>query len=244
MYNTRSSSSQEVSVIKEFLKSSEFYTILKEAVKEETTVLIGKINELQKEVHILMNTNIDLIKLLTDDKVPQFSKENERLMIKKTNETTGIRKKTTISLCRKDDKGESSIPQNEEVLVTDSCSDSNNIYNWRTVESRRRKSKKHNGIIGKDNNTGGGLKAVEKKTQIYISRLHPDTTLSDVTEFLKEKFPEVKCEKGQSKYPENYSSFKITIDENHFDLIMNPDLWPRGIYINKFFRSKNAKSTT
>lgn len=249
-HNTRSSSSQE-DILTVFLRSNEFRMILKETVKEETSILIEKINELKEEVRVLKKSNIDMIKLLTDNKkleIPKVSKKenDKRIMIKKTYETSGNVNKTTISLCSREENEERKISENEEAYLDTNENTTGRINNsdWTTVKRRRENdSRKYNGIIGKDI-TNGNLKAVERKVQIYISRVHTDTTLNDLKEFLKEKFPEAECEQSRSKYPEHYSSFKITINENHYNLIMDPDLWPQGIYINKFFRSKFTKPST
>ena len=94
------------------------------------------------------------------------------------------------------------------------------------------------GITGTRNTDNGSLRAAERKIQLYVSRLHPNTTAEDVTDYLKEKFPEVHCEKSQSKFPDSYSSFKVTISEYNYKFIMNPEIWPNGVYINKFFRPR------
>lgn len=35
----------------------------------------------------------------------------------------------------------------------------------------------------------------------------------------------------KSKYPEKYSSFKVTIVEENFKKAMNPAVWPYGTYV-------------
>lgn len=240
MRDTRSAGSQES--IAEFLKSSEFKKIISEAVKAETEILMQKVSELKQELSVLTKTNIDLITLLTSSKgtPPPREEKREHLIVKRGKETSG--NVTKISLCRREENLEK-VPEKSEELKTNTNPESTGNSDWNIVKSRKHIGKP-SGIVGKDNNGNGKIRAAERKTQLYISRLHPSTTVCDLTEFLKDKFPEVYCEQGRSKFPENYSSFKITINEENHNLAMDPGLWPSGIYINKFFRSKNPKSST
>lgn len=243
MRDTRSSGSQENPSIEKFLKSNEFQKIISKAVKIETKILMEKVCELKEEMTILRKSNIDLIKLLTNSKEtpPPRQEKQEHLMVKRVDQTFGNITKSKVSLCRREEKVET-IPECNEEIVSNIYPESNKKSDWSIVQSKKR-SGKSNGIVGKDNGNGK-IKAAERKTQLYVSRLHPSTTVSDLTDFLKDKFPEVHCEQGRSKFPESYSSFKVTINEANHNVAMNPELWPVGIYINKFFRGKNSKPPT
>ena len=85
------------------------------------------------------------------------------------------------------------------------------------------------------------LQVATKKAFFYISRLSPDTTSDQVVNFLKADFPEVTCESVLSKYPERYSSYKITGDHLNKDKVMDADRWPQGTYIARYFQKRSMK---
>lgn len=66
-------------------------------------------------------------------------------------------------------------------------------------------------------------------------------TSHEVKDYLRMKFPEVEVEKMESRFPKLYSSFKITIDETNIDEAMNPELWPEGAMVNRFFHQRKIR---
>nr|CAI5847901.1 unnamed protein product [Callosobruchus analis] len=57
-------------------------------------------------------------------------------------------------------------------------------------------------------------------------------------EMIKTNFPEASVEQIQSKYPEEYSSFKVTIFQSNFTQALNVNKWPKNTIINCFFQRK------
>lgn len=238
MRETRSISSQDN--ILEFLRSKEFLDIISEVVKKETEVLTTKISELKEEVVILRESNIELVNLLTNTK--EFNMKQKKRQENLTSDSIpsnlsqNIRMNTNSKIdgsIHNSGKGMKAGNQRQHTESKESKEDSE----WTTVKHNKSRSNgKLQGIIG--TGTNNTLKAVEKKTEVYISRLDPETSTEDITAFLNDRFPEIQCENGRSKFPGSYSSFKITINENNFERIMDPKLWPNGIYINKFFRKR------
>nr|CAI5825794.1 unnamed protein product [Callosobruchus analis] len=43
------------------------------------------------------------------------------------------------------------------------------------------------------------------------------TTVDQVTNCLKPKYPEIKCEQLPSKYPDSYASFEVGVAECHVE---------------------------
>ena len=70
---------------------------------------------------------------------------------------------------------------------------------------------------------------------LYVYKLNPKTSASDVISALKPTVPEVKYKALDSKYPYEYSSFKITVYSVNRSKIMDPFIWPLGVYIRDFF---------
>lgn len=108
---------------------------------------------------------------------------------------------------------------------------------WTKVARKRTRGRRplKDAIIGQMNEEDSVIRAAPRKTYLHISRLHPETTSQQLEDQLRRSFPEVECEKLQSKYPSHYSSFKITIDMDKREMAMDPQLWPRGTLVNRYF---------
>lgn len=95
-------------------------------------------------------------------------------------------------------------------------------------------------VIGENPNLN--LKAVQKKIPLFVSRLEPSTSTEDIINNFTDKIPGMDCEKINTKYPESYSSFKITVNSQNYSEAVNPKNWPIGVLVKKFFRGKSTKS--
>ena len=108
---------------------------------------------------------------------------------------------------------------------------------WKTVTRRKRNTLQ---IVGNRPTTDGTLRSAPKKAFLHVSRLHPDTTAEHLEEFLKQTFPEVTIEATTSKFPQYYTSFKVTIDLPHLETALNDNIWPYGTYVTRFFHRKSV----
>lgn len=99
------------------------------------------------------------------------------------------------------------------------------------------KRQKRNIIVGKNteaSETSATLKGVQRKVALHVYRLAPSTTPENVKEFLKPHFPEVTCEAMNSRNPEEYSSFKVCIQEENLQRALDPTIWPTHACVNRF----------
>ena len=87
------------------------------------------------------------------------------------------------------------------------------------------------------------LEAISKKAYIHVYRLSPKTTKEQMQEHLKSYLNEFDIEKLNSKYPDLYSSFKLTLDFDELETVMKSEIWPKGTRINRFF-SPTPTTTT
>ncbi|CAH0551151.1 unnamed protein product [Brassicogethes aeneus] len=71
-----------------------------------------------------------------------------------------------------------------------------------------------------------------------MSKLCPDTTVDQLTNFLCPKFPEVTCELLNSRNPRIYSSFKITIKKDQLENAMESSTWPAHTRVARFFHPR------
>ncbi|KAB0801800.1 hypothetical protein PPYR_03986 [Photinus pyralis] len=74
---------------------------------------------------------------------------------------------------------------------------------------------------------------------IQIETAH---TTEDLVNYLRDDFPEVACEQLPSKFPQHYSSFKITLDLHNYNNVLKEDYWPSGTYVSRFFQKRQVKT--
>lgn len=86
-------------------------------------------------------------------------------------------------------------------------------------------------------------KAMKRQSFFHVYKIHPDTTVEELTTLLKPIFPEVVCDKLNSMYPNYYASFKVTLDESNLQKAMDPSSWPKGAWVNRFFHKRRAEVT-
>nr|CAH7724119.1 unnamed protein product [Callosobruchus chinensis] len=113
---------------------------------------------------------------------------------------------------------------------------------WTEVKQRNRKPKQ---IIGTQIQSNGSLPmGIPKMAILHVSRLAPSTTSGAMKQYLAPNFPEAIVEDHQSRNPDKYISFKISIYEKNFKMAMNPEMWPQDCYVQRFFfRRKTTEST-
>ncbi|KAG5873537.1 hypothetical protein JTB14_015904 [Gonioctena quinquepunctata] len=88
-----------------------------------------------------------------------------------------------------------------------------------TLVSHRKKKKHRNNpvIVGQlDLPSDSRIKYAPKMSFLHVHKLHPETNPEDHTSILSPLFPEVKCGKLNSMYPNFNSSFEVTILESFY----------------------------
>ncbi|KAJ3644214.1 hypothetical protein Zmor_026884 [Zophobas morio] len=111
---------------------------------------------------------------------------------------------------------------------------------WKTITSKKKRPD-NKPIIGSSASCNI-IKSAPKKAHLHVYRLHPNATGDHLEQFLQQKLSDFQCEKLKSKHPEEYSSFKVPINFDELNKATDPELWPTGTCINRFFH-KGTKST-
>lgn len=92
-------------------------------------------------------------------------------------------------------------------------------------------------ITGNSDNDHDKLKASTpgpKKKAIFVSRLNPDTSSTDILSHIKERVGcDAKCVKLKTKF-DTYASFWIQVQEVDFPTIFTAKMWPSGILLSEF----------
>ena len=145
----------------------------------------------------------------------------------------------------------SAVHQATAVVKTDevlALRDDNKIKesNWNLVQYKKR-TRNRTIMVGTgsagDAGTHHPIRAVSSLSYFHLFKLHPNTSHDDVIKFLKPQFSEVTCEKLNSRYPDEYSSFKVGVYEKNVDSFLEPSRWAEGTRINKFFHKKIGENT-
>lgn len=125
---------------------------------------------------------------------------------------------------------------------TSSCSNDEfhkNVENqWSVATYNKPTNRRRKMIVG--SNKDSSIKGIRKFVHLHVCRIDLGTTASDLQELLKNSFSEVLCESIKPKYPNLYSSFKVSIFEENFRNAMNPKIWPDGACISRFFQKRTT----
>lgn len=118
-----------------------------------------------------------------------------------------------------------------------------NTNNVLSDKHKQLNKRKETGIFGTGTITGASaISVVEKKSILFVSRLKANTPANLLENYLKSDFPEVQCSALESKYPNDYSSFKVCINSSNIERAMKPEMWPAGAYVAKFFQKRTARA--
>lgn len=111
---------------------------------------------------------------------------------------------------------------------------------WQIQKGKKRRT--ISTIYGKDNESN--IKAAIRYKHLYVNRLEPNLSDTKLEEYLNTKgLTNVKCTKMNSKYPEEYSSFKVSVPIQLTELARDPNIWPENVCINPFFHYIVKKSS-
>lgn len=100
-------------------------------------------------------------------------------------------------------------------------------------------------IIGSrtlDSNLTHGLRTVEQKLVLFVSRIHPEVTEDKVKDYLNRNgVQDTTCEKLNTRY-NTYCSYKVTLSKNHSESVLNANFWPAGTLIREFVNRRKSVS--
>lgn len=114
---------------------------------------------------------------------------------------------------------------------------------WQKVKGRERSNKGSRPRSGNNYITGQSsdedLATADRKTFLFVSRLKPDTKPEDVVSFVKgKKQGTYTAEKLNSRFPDDYASFKVGIPLGSMKEIYSSDFWPATTFVSKFRQRK------
>ena len=78
---------------------------------------------------------------------------------------------------------------------------------------------------------------------VFATKFSPDLDIETLTRYMKDKLGrDVTCQKIEI-IQSRFSSFKITAECKEVDEMYNPELWPEGTFVRRFYEARKPKST-
>ncbi|XP_077977458.1 uncharacterized protein LOC144433018 [Glandiceps talaboti] len=111
-----------------------------------------------------------------------------------------------------------------------------------TVVSRRKQLRRRP-VIGTSVISDCPILGVDRQsvTDIFISRLAPNTTSNQIITYMKSTFNiDVNYEALNTKY-NSYASFRVTARGISYKEIVRPEKWPCGVLIRKYFQGRRSQ---
>ncbi|XP_058978629.1 uncharacterized protein LOC131802430 [Musca domestica] len=96
-----------------------------------------------------------------------------------------------------------------------------------------------------DPSSSNQLVVVARRKTVFISRLHPETSIVNIRNYMKSKLRDVSDNdlnifKFKSSQERDISSFKITVPNRLFNTVVSSSFWPDDILVKEFvFRERS-----
>lgn len=116
---------------------------------------------------------------------------------------------------------------------------------WQKVKSRKVSKYRFLGTSGINRDSEGKFKAAESMVPIFITKIHKETTDTDIKSYVYKNTQEhISLEKVSFKHERNYNAYKFFVKEHKVPMFLENKLWPQGIIFRKFvnYRRKLTNS--
>ena len=110
----------------------------------------------------------------------------------------------------------------------------------------KRKQRRKPPTIGVNKSSEAKINIMKKKyVCLFMSRLSPDCTCDEVESFVTQTLNEksLSCAKLQTRFP-GHSSFKIEMHVDGDKNVFDPEIWPDGLLVRRYFIKKRRKKVT
>ena len=113
--------------------------------------------------------------------------------------------------------------------------------NYVRKDEKRQEAKRRRIIFGKSHTQSGSFKgAPEPSRELFIYRVDPSTTDSQISSYLNDNnftVREISCISNPNA---RFKSFKLKVPATEFQKLFNETLWPEGVRIRKFIRPRDV----
>lgn len=207
--------------------NDELKLYIRDIVKDATSKLMTKIEDLQNQVKQLQECNEQLINQLQNSDNTLFKNSTQAAEYDNLeNSTSSTDTVIQNSQHKKRDK---------KVTKKEAFSDKHD----------RRHESKQRFIVGSNNeNSNEEFGAPKPRLYLHVFRCNITTTEEKVQAHLQKKLPQTKFEVVKLNTRGENASFRVTTDyeENLTQTLYDPEFWPRGVKVQRFrfFRRKNS----
>lgn len=241
MVITRTMTTPDENLLSNMLNSAVFRELIENIVKTRTCELINLVSELKNDVKNLRDSNIELVKLLTNNRNFNWNDSNINDGMHNSLNVTNIScesvdlNKTLIDKKHETEKSDKNKkPQQDDFeYVFKNRKQRRTIM--RNKESENNKNFNNKVIIGSNsdetnNNTFG---AADKQIWIYVGRCKIGTESETINSYLQRKCPG-KTFNVESLQSKGHPSFKIGANPDLEETLYQSSFWPKGILIKRF----------
>ena len=171
---------------------------------------------------------------------PAKTINNEGLVVKAQDKGTS---RTEKEQPRESKKVDTNVQPQMESTNNASSAELEDGQPW-TIVTNKRVKKKPPFISGTAKGVAGGLQVATKPPRrkcigIFVSRLHCETTAEQVKDHVLQKLDtNFKIKKLETKF-KTYSSFLVETGLKHVQSLLDPDIWPEGTLIKRYYESEN-----
>lgn len=233
---------------------------LKIFIEEKITVATSKLQEeivkLQTTIKDLVKSNKELISFVSEcveqgrpndrkygansSAVKEFTYEREMDKSWESSESTtsdetvvtnSFRSKNAI---RKDEKLVNDT-ENESIDTPD------DQKKKRSIANSKRAKKQNQYVMGTNQVPEDNTFGVKPKIWIHVRRCKQETSVEHIETYLKNKFQDKRFDITKMESKGAYASFRVGADQELRDVLYNPDTWPLGVAVRRyFFRSPRS----
>lgn len=107
------------------------------------------------------------------------------------------------------------------------------------LNMRSRRARIPEPVIG-SNEGDGTVCAVEKLGYLFVYRMNPETTEDGLGEYLKNAAPKIKFQCSLVKKTDMSSSFRVSFPLSCLREVYEPDIWPKGAAVRRFFFRRDS----
>ena len=87
-----------------------------------------------------------------------------------------------------------------------------------------------------------GLSTGQRVLDIFVGGCSVDSTMATISDYVSNKgVPPLKCTDLASR-SEWHKCYKLSVNAENRDKLLDPNFWPTGIFVNKYFRPKNMSN--
>lgn len=198
--------------------------------------------DINKVTDIIKNNSEILDYLLnTDNPTKSATTKANSILCSASNKNEPVRSQSGSSDAPVTIENQCVSPPSTYASVTTSAR--SGLHKQKEPENKNPPKNVRNPVVGTNDNIHSphDFKAAPRKAWIHVWNVASGTDETTLRNYMRSKIPtaDVFCSKLQSKG--NYSSFKVSIDYTLRDSWMQPNMWPKGIVVNRFFHHRPVK---